>query len=166
MKDMKKCNIVRMISFFAALLLGLAAVASAQDDGTCSLAGPAGQWGYTWTGTIILPTGPVPAAAVGRATLDAKGNISATQTSIVGGKVSEDTLKGIFTVNSDCTGTQTVSVYDKSGNLLRTAVGATVSVDNGRESRATMTSLVQPNGTSLPTVITMNAKKQFPRKEQ
>jgi len=84
----------------------------------------------------------------------------------VGGKVSEDTLKGIFTVNSDCTGTQTVSVYDKSGNLLRTAVGATVSVDNGRESRATMTSLVQPNGTSLPTVITMNAKKQFPRKEQ
>jgi hypothetical protein len=161
MKDLKKHTIMRTVFFFSALL-ALAAVASAQDNGACTLAGLAGRWGYTITGTLILPTGPVPFAAVGRQTTDTEGHISATQTSVAGGAVSKDTLKGTSTVNSDCTGTITISVYDQSGNLLRTASWATVMDDNGREVRAIMTSLVLPNGARLPTAITLNAKRQFP----
>jgi len=162
-----KRNIVRTVFFLAALLLSLAAAASAQDrdDGTCSPSRVAGEWGYTYTGTIILPapTGPVPSAAVGRATFDAAGNVSTTQTSSTGGKVAENTVKGTYTVNSDCTGTLDVSIYDPSGTtLLRTATWAVVFVDHAREFRAILTSLVlEPSGTSVPPIVTMNGKKLF-----
>jgi hypothetical protein len=155
-----KPNLVRTI-FFATLLLGLAARASAQDDRTCSAARVAGAWGYSWTGTFILPTGPVPAAAVGTLTSDAAGGLSGTQTSTVGGVVGQDTLKGTVTLNSDCTATMTIGLYDQSGNLLRTAVWAVVYVDDAREARAIFTSLVLPNGMSVPAVGTCNAKRLF-----
>lgn len=162
MKDLKKRNIVRTVFFLATLLLSLAAVASARDDRGCSAARVAGQWGYTITGTLILPTGPVPFAVVGKLTADAEGNSSAMQTTVVGGNVSEETLKATFTVNSDCTGTQTVSVYDQSGNLVRTATLALVLDDNAREVRGIFTSLVlQPSGTHVPAVLTSNARKLF-----
>ena len=165
MKDLKKRNIVRTVFFLATLLLSLAEVASARDEGICSNAGVAGQWGYAITGTLILPTGPVPFASVGRSTADAEGNFTATQTTAVGGKVSEETLKGTGTVNSDCTGTLTASIYDQSGNLTRTAVWAVVADDHARELRAILKSLVlEPSGTSVPTVVTENAKRQFPKK--
>jgi hypothetical protein len=157
-----KRKIVWTISFFATLLLSLAAVASAQVPRTCSLAGEAGEWGYTVTGTLILPTGAAPFAVVGRNTIDAEGNFSGTQTTVVGGKVVENTTQGTITVNSDCTGTITVNIYDQTGKLVRTATWATVAVDNQRELRAIATSLVlQPSGTSVPAILTMNAKKEF-----
>jgi hypothetical protein len=106
----------------ATFLLSLAAVAQAQEDRTCSNAGVAGKWGYTYTGTLILPTGAVPVAAVGRYTLDVQGNVSATQTRSVAGSTAEEIAKGTATLNSDCTGTYTVRVYDQAGNLLRSAV--------------------------------------------
>jgi hypothetical protein len=149
------------IVFFATLLLSLAVVASAEDEGTCSTAGAAGEFGHTLTGTLILPTGPVPFAAAGRTTFDADGHFSGTQDSSVGGRVSKDTIKGTFTVNSDCTGTLTTGIFDQSGNLLRTATWATVFVDKGREIRAIITSLVLLDGTRVPSVVTLNGKKQF-----
>jgi hypothetical protein len=160
-------HLVRTI-FFVALLLGLAAAAPAQVDRSCSNARVAGEWGYSWTGTIILPTGPISAAAVGTFTGDAAGDLSGTQTSSLGGGVAQDTLKGTLTLNPDCTGTMTVGLYDQSGNLLRTAVWAIVYVDDAREARAIFTSLVLPNGMSLPTIGTANAKRLFRnrRKEQ
>jgi len=159
-----KRNIVWTIFFLAALILSVAAVASAHDEGTCSLAGVAGEWGHTFAGTIILPSGPAPIAAVGKVTIDAEGNISGTQTSSRNGTISQDTIKATGTVNSDCTGTLDVSIYDPSGTtLLRTATWAVVFVDHAREFHAIMTSLVPAGSTSsVPTVITMNAKKQFP----
>jgi hypothetical protein len=117
--------------------------------------------GYSWTGTIILPTGAIPAAAVGTFTADAAGDLSGTQTSSLGGVVAQDMVKGTVTVNSDCTATMTVGLYDHSGNLLRTAVWAIVYVDDAREARAIFTSLVLPNGMSLPTIGTANAKRLF-----
>lgn len=65
-------------------------------------------------------------------------------------------------MNADCTATYRVDVYDGAGNLLRTAVLAGVFVDNATELRAMFASLVLPNGASLPTVITVNAKKLHP----
>jgi len=144
---------------FLATLVSLAPAAQAHG---CTMPDVAGKWGYTYTGTIILPTGAIPAAAVGRFSLDAMGNISGTQTRNVGGSVAGETIKGTGTVNADCTGTYKVDVYDGAGNLLRTAVLASVFVDNATEFRAMFASLVLPSGASLPTVITINAKKLHP----
>jgi len=145
---------------FLAALVSLAPAALAHNQ-SCSQAGVAGDWGYTYTGTIILPTGAIPAAAVGSFSLDAQGNISGMQTRSVGGSTAEETIKGTGMVNHDCTVTYTVEVYDGAGNLLRTAVLAGVFVDKERELRAIFASLVLPNGASLPPVITINAKKTF-----
>jgi len=141
------------------LLVALVGLAPAAHAGPCSQAAVAGMWGYSYTGTIILPTGPVPAAAVGRFTLDADGNLTGTQTRSVGGGVGEEVIKGSSTVNQDCTTTFKVDVYDGAGNLLRTAVLNGVYLDNATELRAIFASLVLPNGASLPIVITVDSKK-------
>ena len=164
MKNLKKRNVIRTVFFFCALFLSLAAVASAQPQGACSTASVQGTWGFTDTGTVILPTGPVPFAAVGTITGDAHGNFSGTQTTSVGGRISKETFTGIGTVNSDCAGTATFSVYDESGTtLLRRATFSVVFVDSGKEEREIATSLVlEPTGIPLPAVITGSAKKLFP----
>jgi hypothetical protein len=155
-----KRNIVHAtlgIISFAVLLASLAPTAHAA---TCTLANVAGNWGYTYTGTLLLPSGPIPVAAVGRYTADLDGNISGTQTRTVAGAAAQEVIKGSGTVNSDCTGTATIGVYDQSGNLLRTGTLAAVYVNNGKEIRDIFESLVLPDGTSLPVVITAEAKKQ------
>ena len=159
-----KRNIVRTIFFLAVLLLSVAGVGAAEDDRACSLHSVAGEWGYTFTGTLNYPAGPVLFAGVGKYTFDAEGNASSTQTSSVGGIVVENTIKGTITVNSDCTGTITVSVYDQSGStLLRTAVWAVLFDDNAREFRAIAKSLVlEPGGASVPPIVTEEGKRLFP----
>jgi len=143
-----------------ATLFSLAPAAQA-DKQSCSQAGAAGNWGYTYTGSIVFPTGAIPAAAVGSFSLDAQGNISGIQTRSVAGSIAEETIKGTGSVNHDCTASYTVEVYDGAGGLLRTAVLTGVFVDKEQELRAIFASLVLPNGASLPPVITINAKKTF-----
>jgi hypothetical protein len=114
------------------------------------------------TGTVITPNGPVPVMAISRSTIDAEGNVSSKQTSSTGGAISEwNTVKGTITVNPDCTGTKTVMVYDANGNLQRTVTEDLVIDDHSREIRAIVTSLVLPNGLSLPTIITITERKVF-----
>jgi hypothetical protein len=125
---------------------------------TCSNAAVAGEWAYTETGTLIPSTGAVPFAAVARYTLATDGDLSGTATSSSGGSISNVMLKGIGTVNPDCTGTLTVGVY-ASGNLVRTATFGIVYVDNAREGRAIVTSLVLANGAIVPAVLTVDARK-------
>jgi hypothetical protein len=158
---MKRNKLRTILSF--ATLLSMAAVAAAKDHGTCSSANLAGQWGFTLTGTLIPPTGPIPFAAVGRTTADGAGNVSGTQTSSVGGVVGDNTLEGTATLNPDCTGTLTLNIYDQSENLLRTAVIAVVYDDDVNELRGTFKSLiVYPGGISVPSVVTLNGRKLFP----
>jgi hypothetical protein len=144
------------------LLLSLGAAAYAQGHRGCTTAGVAGDWGYTKTGTLVLPTGPVPFASVGRFSLDADGTITGENHGSVGGKVSKDILTGTFEVDRDCTGVMTVEVSDESGVLLRTLEMALVFVDDRRAARGIVTSLVLPNGVSLPSIITADAKRQHP----
>ena len=151
---------MRRVLFFVTLFLGLAAVASAQDDSICSAANLAGQWGYSFSGTIITSAGGVPMGVVGKATIDAAGNFSVTQNSSTAGQVSQnETATGTVTVNSDCTGTMTLSVTDPAGNVLRKAAWTVVFDDNGTEFRAIMTSLQLGDGTNVPAVVTMAGKK-------
>ncbi len=152
-----KHNIVRIMTFVT-VALAATAMAPAQDGGACSNARVAGIWGYTYTGTLILPSGAVPVASVGRFTLDTSGNFTGTQASSLGGDIGHDTLKGSADVKSDCTGTLTLDIFDQSGNLLRTATLAFVVVDNAKEIQGIFTLLVLPTG-EVRTVITVRAIK-------
>jgi hypothetical protein len=140
--------------------MGLATAAYAEDDNGCSTAKAAGKWGLTLTGTLILPTGPVPAAAVARLSVDAAGNISGTEARNVGGGFANETIKGSWTVNSDCTSTITANIYE-SGVLVRISVLAGVFVDNSSKIRAVQESLTLPDGATIPVVITLEANKLF-----
>ena len=157
-------TIVRTICL-ATLFVTLPAVASAQGHRVCSNATVAGTWGYTETGTVIGPTGPVLVAAVGTYTFDHAGNFFGTQFSSTGGMVSLDTKLGTYAVHDDCTATLMLSVYDQSGTkLLRESTWEIVLVEKGTEIRGIMSSLVVvlPTRTSVPPIVTMSAKKLFP----
>jgi hypothetical protein len=140
-----------------ALCLGVVPVQAAEH---CSNAKAAGTWGFTLTGTLILPTGPVPGAAVGRLSVDEAGNISGTEARNVGGGFANETITGSWTVNSDCTATVTANIYE-SGVLVRTSVLAAVFVDDSGKIRAVQESLTNPDGSTIPVVITLEGNKLF-----
>jgi hypothetical protein len=148
--------------FLATLHLCLAPAMRAQDDGGCSNATVAGKWGYTYVGTIILPTATgtvtVPVAAVGRFTLDRDGNLSGTQTRSNGGVSAQETITAKIIVDAGCTATGNFYVYD-SGQLVRTATLALVFDDDSREARTMFESLTLANGHTLPVVITVESRK-------
>ncbi len=155
-------HVVRTIAF-AFLSLGLATTASAQDH-RCSNPGLTGAWGYTETGTVVVPSpsGPVQvvAAAVGKYEFDLAGGFTGTQNSSAGGAISQDMKLGTYSLNPDCTGTLTIHIYDPSGaTLRRTSVWAIVLVDNATEFRGIMTSMVLPNGTTFSPIMTLSAKR-------
>jgi hypothetical protein len=153
---------VQVISFLLLMLLNAVPPAHAQQ---CSPAGVAGGYGFTITGTLLLPTGAVPLAAVGKALLNTDGGFSATEARSVGGEFADETLKGTFTVNSDCSGTLTADVFE-SGKLVRTSVFSIVFDDHMKEVRAVQQSLTLPDGTTVPAVITVEGKKTFSSGEQ
>jgi hypothetical protein len=162
---MKRKNALALFAGLLSAIVALSAPPAARANDRCSTAKAAGDWGLTLTGTLLLPTGPVPAAAVARGTFDAEGNIvSATESRNVGGGFANETLTGSWTVNSDCTGTASVKAFE-NGQLVRTSVLAIVFVDNMREVRMVQDSLVFPDGTNVPAVITVSAKRVSAKEE-
>jgi hypothetical protein len=91
------------------------------------------------------------------------GNITGTQTRSLNGDIAYETFTGTAIVNPDCTGTDTIRVFE-GGVLVRTTALHVVYDDDGREARAVFTSLVLPDGTSLPSIITIEARRLFPGK--
>jgi hypothetical protein len=151
----------RLVSLLITLFaLSAASAARASDARSCSTASIAGKFGFTTTGSIPA-IGPV--AATGLFTQDASGNITGTQTRSLNGDIADETFTGTATVNRDCTGTDTIQVF-QSGVLVRTTTLHVVYDDNGREARAIFTSLVLPDGTTLPSIITIEARRIFPGK--
>jgi hypothetical protein len=130
----------------------------------CSTETVAGNWGVTLSGTLILPTGLVPAAGVARGSFDAQGNLTpgATEARNVGGGFANETLTGSWTVNPDCTGTVTIHAYE-SGVLVRTSVLSIVFVDNLNKALMVQESLTLPDGTLVPAVITAEGERIFPQ---
>jgi hypothetical protein len=156
-----KRNIARttfVIISAVTLCMGLVPAAHAEDNGSCSTATVAGKWGYTYTGTIFLPTGAVPAASVGSFTQDTKGNLAGSQNRSVGGAYAQETVTGTVTVNRDCTGTLNANVY-QSGQLVRTAVIDLVYDNNRTHLRAIFQSATLTDGTDLPVVITIDGMR-------
>ena len=151
----------RLVSLLITLFaLSAVSVAHASDARRCSTASIAGKFGFTTTGSIPA-IGPV--AATGVFTQDRSGKITGTQTRTLHGDVADESFTGTATVNPDCTGTDTIQVFE-SGVLVRTTTLHVVYDDDGREARAVFTSLVLPDGTSLPSIIIIEARRLFPGK--
>lgn len=148
-------RIVFVIVSLAVLSMTFAPQIAAEE---CSTARAAGSWGATLTGTIILPTGGVPAAAVLRIRADHDGNFAGTEDRNVGGQFVHETLTGNWTVNSDCTGTVNASIF-QSGVLTRTVVLSVVFDDDSKQMRMVQQSLTLPDGTSIPVVVTLEGRK-------
>jgi len=125
----------------------------------CTNATMLGNWGFTGTGVIVLPTGPVPVGAVGNVRFDLEGNISGGQDRSVGGGEAHETIAGTYTISGDCALTITANVYDDAGTLQRTTVLKGVVVSNGKESRMIYQIITLPNGALLPAVLTLDANK-------
>ncbi len=145
---------------FAVVAVGAAPSAHAQQ---CSLAGVAGKWGFTTSGTVV---GIGPRVSVGILTLDGAGNVlNGKATASLNGGVTEETFSGTYTVNPDCTGKLAADIFDVSGNKILTITVNLVFDDNVRELRAIFTSAVLPNGTPLATVIAVDGKRIFPNEQ-
>jgi hypothetical protein len=127
---------------------------------SCSTQRAAGDYGFTLTGVILTSSGSIPAAAVGRATVDVSGHVTGSEARTVAGGYADETLTGTLTLNSDCTGSMTLNFYE-AGNLVRTSVLSVVFVDNQQELRMVQKSFTLPNGANLPVVITAEAKRLF-----
>jgi hypothetical protein len=128
----------------------------------CSTAASAGKWAYTYTGSIMTPNGQLPVAAVGHFSAGAAGNIVGSQSRSVGGSSGVEDFSGTFSVNNDCTGTSTINV-SVNGQVQRTAVLALVFDKNQGHARGIFQSLVLPDGTNVPVVITLDYNKLFPK---
>lgn len=148
-----------VILFAATFVVSVAATAQA-EDAKCSLPRAAGKYAFTDNGTVV---GVGPRVASGIFTLDAAGNLlNGKATSSLNGAIADEAFSGPYTVNPDCTGTLTLSVFDLSGNLLFTATLNLAWDDNMRELRFIFTSVALPNGAPLTIVIAGDAKKMVP----
>ena len=131
--------------------------APAQAAGPCSLERAAGKWGFTDNGTVV---GVGPRIATGVLTLDAAGNLlDGIATSSLNGTIADETFSGTYTVNADCTGTLTGEIYI-SGVLAYTVTLNLAFDENMAHMRGLFTSAVESNGTSLPTVVALDANRQ------
>jgi hypothetical protein len=138
-----------------ALIAGLAV--SAHAEGPCSMARAAGNWSFNDNGTVV---GIGPRIAVGTLTLDDAGNVLNGQgTSSLNGATADETFSGTYTVSPNCNGTINVTIYSSGVELFTVKLNAAFD-RNMRHMRALFTSVVEPNGTSLPTVIGLDASKQ------
>ena len=123
----------------------------------CSQATVAGNWAYTYNGTIFVPS-PLPVAAVGHAHLDSGGNVTGSQTHTLAGQTEVEDTSGTYTVNKDCTGSMAITV-SVNGQLLRTATLNVAYDSDENHARMIFTSLVLSDGTNLPAVITLDASR-------
>ena len=123
----------------------------------CSQASIAGNWAYTYTGTVFVPN-PLPAAAVGHAHLDSSGNVTGSQTHTLAGQTEVEDISGTYTVNKDCTGSMTINV-SVNGQLLRSATLNVAYDSDANHARMIFTSLTLGDGTVLPAVITADVNR-------
>jgi len=144
---------------FLANLVVSSGTLQAKDHQGCSTVVTAGKWAFTDTGSVV---GIGPFGAIGTFTLDSAGNVVGEQTNGVNGNIARQTFTGSFTLNSDCTGAAILDVFDLSGNKVRTTGMDIVFDDDVQQMRSIFTSVtLQPSGTNLPAVITLEAKRLF-----
>jgi hypothetical protein len=122
----------------------------------CTIAGTAGKWAFTDNGTVI---GVGPRTAIGVFTLDNGQILNGKATSSLNGAVATEALLGSYTVNANCAGAGTATIYQSGTAVLDLKLKLAFD-DDMSEMRAIFTSVTEPNGTVLPTVINLEARKQ------
>jgi hypothetical protein len=152
-------NLFRQTLTMISFGLLLVAVAPAAQAATCSAATVHGDWALTLSGTLLLPTGPVPIAAIVKAALNLDDTVTGGEARNVGGQYADETMSGTFTVNPDCTGAATVNFYE-DGQLVRTSTLAVLFDENSKQVRMVQKSLVLPNGTPLMVIVLVEGRKQ------
>ena len=144
------------VIFAASLLLSTAGFA---EDGkrACSLGQSAGNWGFTDNGVVV---GIGPRTAVGTFTLDGAGNLTnGSATSSLNGSIAQESFSGTYTVNSDCSGVVSLTIYSGGTEIL--ALTVNLAFDDGmKEMRGIFSSASLPDRTQLLTVINLDARKQ------
>ena len=75
------------------------------------------------------------------------------------GSIADETFSGTYTVNNNCTGTINVTIYSSGTELFVVTLNIAFD-DDMRELHGIFTSVTEPNGTVLPTVINLEARKQ------
>jgi hypothetical protein len=144
----------------ASLVIALLSILPVASAASCSTATVAGTWGFTLTGTVILPApaGPLPLAAVLHGSADLNGNVSGIEARNLGGDYADETFTGRWVVSSDCVGTATV-FFRSNGQLVRTSVVTIVFDADSRHVRMVQKSLTLPDGTQLPVIATVEGEK-------
>lgn len=125
--------------------VALASMVSSSYAQQCSLAGAAGKYGFSDSGTVV-DVGP--RAAVGRLTFEMSGKIHGLVTASLNGSVTQTTLSGTYAVNHECRGRASFGEFDGSNNLILTASVAIVWDNNMQEARFMFTSVVLADGTN------------------
>ena len=144
-------------SIFALALIASVAVPAHAGGPPCSLGRAAGTWAFTDSGTVVNVG---PRIAVGILTLDSAGNVkNGSATSSLNGAIASETFSGTYTVNSDCTGTISVTIYS-GGVELFVITGNSAFDNNMQHIRAIFTSVTEPDGTVLATVIGLDGNRQ------
>jgi hypothetical protein len=124
----------------------------------CSNVTLAGTYGFTTAGTLFVPS-PAPVGATGAITFDSNGNASGSQDRSVAGEFAHETIQGTYTIDSGCAVRLVANVYDDSGNLVRTSKIDGVLINNGKQIRAIFESVTLPDGTDLPSVLTVEGNR-------
>jgi hypothetical protein len=135
------------------LVLGIVPCAQAGENKECSNATLHGSFGFTVTGFSFSAPPPFagPFGQVGRQTFDGNGITAATATTSANGNVVSVTLEGTYTVNPDCTGSFTITIFPLG---LTQHINFVID-DDGLEFRAIS---ADPGD-----ILTGVGKKQFPR---
>ena len=139
-----------------ALALAVLAMPAIAHAG-CSMAASAGSWSMTDTGTVI---GVGPRVAVAVFKLDGEGNLTdGVGVSNLNGNVAGETFRGTYTLDPNCSGTATAKIYSGGVEILQLTAFIAFD-DNMKELRMVFRSVSTPDGTVLPSVISLQARKQ------
>jgi hypothetical protein len=158
MKNIASTFLVTILALGLMALATSPSYANADDQGDrCSLKKSAGRYSMTDNGTVV---GVGPRTAVGVFKLDGKGNLTdGVAASSLNGSVANETFIGTYTVNPDCSGSASAQIY--SGGVLILQLTAFIAFDDDmKEMRMLFTSVSLPDGTVLPSVINLEARKQ------
>ena len=147
-------NRLRLLFTLSLPMLALfhASAACAQACSDRTLKGP---FGYTVTGSIITPLGPLiagPFAAVGRIVFDGEGHVTTVRSFSDNGEVlQDDSGTGTYTLKSDCRGSFSITVGPPGNTLV---LNLDIVFDDNGELRG----LVTNSGI----VLTFDARRQMP----
>ncbi len=145
--------------FAAVIAIGTIASLVAPDvaNAGCSMEASAGNWSMTDNGTVV---GIGPRIAVGVFKLDGRGNLTdGVAASSLNGNIASETFAGTYTLNPNCSGTASAKIYSGGQEILELTTFIAFD-DNMRELRMLFTSVTTPDGTPLPNVISLQARKQ------